>query len=246
MALLIYGANGYTGTLIARRAAARGVPAILGGRQADAVNALAAELGRTARVFAVDDPAAVATALAGITVVLNCAGPFSRTAAPLVDACLRARAHYLDITGELAVLESLAARDAEARAAGVTLLPGAGFDVVPTDCLAAEAKHRLPTATHLALEEILSNVIRHGYAEPGKHEISVCIRVGDGRVDLQVEDDGREFDPLSAPEVDLDVPLEERRVGGLGIHLLRKMASEIRYLREDGRNRLRVLIRPAE
>ena len=147
----IYGANGYTGTLIARRAAARGVPAILGGRQADAVNALAAELGRTARVFAVDDPAAVATALAGITVVLNCAGPFSRTAAPLVDACLRARAHYLDITGELAVLESLAARDAEARAAGVTLLPGAGFDVVPTDCLAAEAKHRLPTATHLAL-----------------------------------------------------------------------------------------------
>ena len=151
MALLIYGANGYTGTLIARRAAARGVPAILGGRQADAVNALAAELGRTARVFAVDDPAAVATALAGITVVLNCAGPFSRTAAPLVDACLRARAHYLDITGELAVLESLAARDAEARAAGVTLLPGAGFDVVPTDCLAAEAKHRLPTATHLAL-----------------------------------------------------------------------------------------------
>ena len=131
---LIYGANGYTGTLIARRAAARGVPAILGGRQADAVNALAAELGRTARVFAVDDPAAVATALAGIAVVLNCAGPFSRTAAPLVDACLRARAHYLDITGELAVLESLAARDAEARAAGVTLLPGRG----------STCPHRLP------------------------------------------------------------------------------------------------------
>lgn len=99
-------------------------------------------------------------------------------------------------------------------------------------------------ATHLALEEILSNVIRHGYEDPGRHEISVCLRLEDGAVELQIEDDGREFDPLSAPPVDLGVPLEERRVGGLGIHLLRKLASEIRYLRVDGRNRLQVLIRP--
>src|SRR4029079_18524018 len=102
--------------------------------------------GRTARVFALDDPAATAAALKGVTVVLNCAGPFSRTAGPMVDACLRVRAHYLDITGEIEVLEALASRDAEARAAGVTVLPGTGFDVVPSDCLAAEAKHRLPTA----------------------------------------------------------------------------------------------------
>jgi serine/threonine-protein kinase RsbW len=101
-------------------------------------------------------------------------------------------------------------------------------------------------ATHLALEEILSNVIRHGYTEAGRHEISVRLRLEAGEVDLVVEDDGREFDPLSAPGVDLDVPLEQRRVGGLGIHLLRKMASEIRYRRVDGRNHLRVRIRPAE
>ena len=63
-------------------------------------------------------------------VVLNCAGPFSRTAAQLVAACLRAKVHYLDITGELAVLEGMAGRDDQARAAGITLLPGAGFDVV--------------------------------------------------------------------------------------------------------------------
>ena len=99
-------------------------------------------------------------------------------------------------------------------------------------------------ATHLALEEILSNVIRHGYDAPGKHEISVCLRLEKGQVHLQVEDDGREFDPLSAPEVDVGVPLEERRVGGLGIHLLRKVASEIRYSRADGRNQLRVRIGP--
>jgi short subunit dehydrogenase-like uncharacterized protein len=127
------------------------VPAILAGRRADAVNALAAELRCAARVFGVDDPNALAVGLEGVRVVLNCAGPFSRTAAPLVDACLRARAHYLDITGELEVLEALAGRDAEARAAGITVLPAAGFDVVPSDCLAAEAHHRLPTATQLAL-----------------------------------------------------------------------------------------------
>ena len=98
-------------------------------------------------------------------------------------------------------------------------------------------------ATHLALEEILSNVIRHGYEALGNHEISVCIRLEKGRVDLQVEDDGREFDPLSAPAVDVGVPLEERRVGGLGIHLLRKVAAEIRYRRAGGRNRLDVRIR---
>jgi len=151
MALLIYGANGYTGELIARRAANVGVAAVLAGRNAGAVAALAAELGRDHRAFALDDAAALDRALSGITVVLNCAGPFSRTAAPLVAACLRARAHYLDITGEIAVLEELAGRDTEARAARIALLPGAGFDVVPTDCLAAHVARRLPSASHLAL-----------------------------------------------------------------------------------------------
>src|SRR5213595_2744682 len=106
MALLIYGANGYTGTLIARRAAALGVEAILAGRNADAVAALAGELGRPHRAFGLDDAQAVAAGLQGIRVVLHCAGPFSRTSAPMVAACLRARAHYLDITGEVAVLEA--------------------------------------------------------------------------------------------------------------------------------------------
>jgi len=151
MSLLIYGANGYTGELIARRAAAAGVPAVLAGRNAGAVAALAVELGREQRAFALDDPATLDRALYGIRAVLNCAGPFSRTAAPLVAACLRGRAHYLDITGEVAVLEALAARDRDAHAAGIALLPGAGFDVVPSDCLAAHVARRLPSATRLAL-----------------------------------------------------------------------------------------------
>ena len=164
MAILIYGANGYTGALIAARAAGKGVPVILAGRSAGAVEALASTLGQPARVFALDDPGATATALAGVTVVLNCAGPFSRTAAALVDGCLRARAHYLDITGEIEVIEALAARDAQARAAGITVLPAAGFDVVPSDCLAAEAKHRLPGATHLTLAFHAGTHLSHGTA----------------------------------------------------------------------------------
>jgi short subunit dehydrogenase-like uncharacterized protein len=83
--------------------------------------------------------------------VLSCAGPFSRTAGPLVSACLRGRAHYLDVTGEVGVFQAVWRRDAEARAAGIMLLSGTGFDVVPTDCLAAHLHDRLPSATHLRL-----------------------------------------------------------------------------------------------
>lgn len=151
MTLLVYGANGYTGELIARRARRDGLPLILAGRRAEAVSALAGELGFAHRAFPLDDPALLSTGLAGATAVLNCAGPFSRTAVPMAEACLRARVHYLDITGEIAVLEALASRDGEAKAQGITLLPAAGFDVVPSDCLAAEAKQRLPSATQLHL-----------------------------------------------------------------------------------------------
>jgi short subunit dehydrogenase-like uncharacterized protein len=148
---LIYGANGYTGELIAREAARRGQRPLLAGRNAEAVRSLAAELGLEHRVFPLDDPSAVDEALKGMAAVLHCAGPFVRTFQPMAEACLRVRAHYLDVTGEIEVFERLAARDKEARAAGVMLLPGVGFDVVPTDCLAAHLKRRLPSATHVVL-----------------------------------------------------------------------------------------------
>jgi short subunit dehydrogenase-like uncharacterized protein len=158
---LLYGANGYTGGLVARLAASRGHRPILAGRRADAVCAVAEELSLERRLFSLDDPARVDEGLKGMSLVLHCAGPFSHTSRPMADACLRTRTHYLDVTGEVAVFEALAARDAEARAAGVMLLPGCGFDVVPTDCLAAHLKRRLPTARRLALGfEALGRVSR--------------------------------------------------------------------------------------
>lgn len=146
--LLIYGAYGYTGTLTAHLAKERGVDVVLAGRNADKLNGLAAPLGFEARAFEVDE---IAAHLDGVGAVLHCAGPFSSTVGPVLQACLDHRVHYLDITGEIEVFEAVAARDAEAKAAGIVAMPGVGFDVVPTDCLAAYVCGQVPEATELVL-----------------------------------------------------------------------------------------------
>lgn len=148
---LLYGANGYTGALAARLAKARGHRPVLAGRRADEVCAIADELGLERRLFSLDDPTRVDEGLAGMNLVLHCAGPFSRTSAPMAAACLRTRTHYLDVTGEVEVLEALAARDDEARRRDVMLLPAVGFDVVASDGLAVHLARRLPHARRLAL-----------------------------------------------------------------------------------------------
>jgi len=161
---LIYGANGYTGDLIAREAARRGQPPILAGRNAAPVASLARELGLEHRVFGLEDPGLIERGLEGMSAVLHCAGPFTRTARPMAVACLRTKTHYLDVTGEIDVFEWLATRDGEAKSAAVTLLPGVGFDVVPSDCLAAHLKRRLPSATHLTLAFQSSGGLSRGTA----------------------------------------------------------------------------------
>lgn len=148
---ILYGANGYTGELIARAAAQQGLRPILAGRNRAAIEALATELGLEHRVFGLDDADALAGQLEGCSLVLHTAGPFSATSEPMLTGCLRARAHYLDITGEIAVFEACKARDAEARARGVVVLPGVGFDVVPSDCLARALAEALPGAVKLEL-----------------------------------------------------------------------------------------------
>jgi short subunit dehydrogenase-like uncharacterized protein len=147
---LIYGANGYTGRLIAQEAKALGLAPILAGRNAEALKALAGELGFEHRAFGLGAEE-LRRGLDGVTLVLHCAGPFSATCAPMLEACLAQRVHYLDITGEIDVFAHCHAQDARARQAGVVVLPGAGFDVVPTDCTAALLKQDLPDATHLVL-----------------------------------------------------------------------------------------------
>jgi short subunit dehydrogenase-like uncharacterized protein len=148
---LIYGANGFTGELIAREAVRRGLRPILAGRRRGPVEALAAELELPSRVFELDEPGRIDQGLKGVAAVLHCAGPFVRTSRPMVEACLRTHTHYLDITGEIPAIESVRSRNRSAREGGVALLPCVGFDVVPSDCLAARLAAALPDATHLDL-----------------------------------------------------------------------------------------------
>jgi short subunit dehydrogenase-like uncharacterized protein len=148
---MIYGANGYTGKLAARLAKERTFTPILAGRRADQIQPLARDLAFESRIFDLADPAVVARNLDDVTAVLHCAGPFSTTSRPMLAGCLRAKTHYLDITGEIEVFEDIHSRSEEFRNTGIVVMPGVGFDVVPTDCLAAMLKRELPSATHLKL-----------------------------------------------------------------------------------------------
>lgn len=174
MTWMVYGANGYTGRLIAELAVERGDRPVLAGRSLEKVEPIAAALGLEFRAF---DLAQARTHLEDVDAVVHCAGPFSRTSTAMVDACLKTRTHYLDITGEIDVFEAIGVRDVDARKAGIVLLPGAGFDVVPTDCVAAMLKNALPSATHLDLAFVVG-----GGASAGTTKTSVEAAAVGGRI----------------------------------------------------------------
>jgi short subunit dehydrogenase-like uncharacterized protein len=159
---LIYGANGYTGELITRYAVERGMKPILAGRNAIEIERLAKKHHLEYRVLSLDETGRLDAALNEVAMVLHCAGPFSLTSQPMVEACLRTRTHYTDITGEIAVFEAMAARDRSARDAGIMIMSGVGFDVVPSDCLAKHFKERLPSAKHLSLAFYGMGRLSHG------------------------------------------------------------------------------------
>ena len=148
---LLYGANGYTGQLITKYAKSYGVTPILAGRNAERIKALAEEHDLEYRAFGLDDPAEMDRAMSDVALVLHAAGPFIYTAKPMIKACLRNGVHYLDITGEIAVFELASRYDSRARDRNIVLMPGVGFDVVPTDCVAVYLKQKLPDATMLKL-----------------------------------------------------------------------------------------------
>jgi short subunit dehydrogenase-like uncharacterized protein len=184
---LLYGASGYTGELIAREAVARGMRPVLAGRSRQKISKLAAELGCESAVFALDDHTALVRALDGLTAVLHCAGPFSSTARSMMQGCLATHVHYLDITGEIDVFELAHSVDEKAHRAGIVLCPGVGFDVVPTDSVAAKLKQALPDATHLALGFEGNSGLSKGTAKTAIESVGSGSRVRrDGRI-VEVE-----------------------------------------------------------
>ncbi len=150
--LMIYGATGYTGRMAAEQAKAQGLDVVIGGRNAQRLTALAAQLDVAYRVFTADEQAA--ESLTGIDVLLNFAGPFAQTAGALMHACIKAGVDYLDITAEINVYRLAERLGAPAAEAGVMLLPGVGWDVVPTDCLAMHVAQRVanPQSLKIALQ----------------------------------------------------------------------------------------------
>ncbi len=150
---MIYGAYGYSGQLIAELAQQKGMRPMLAGRNAAKTQAVAERLDLPWCAFDLDNSTAMVKTLRDVDAVIHCAGPFSATSAPMIAACLEAQTHYFDISGEMAVFEhaNSAAINRAAKAAGVVVCAGVGFDVVPTDCLAKALSEKMPDATELHL-----------------------------------------------------------------------------------------------
>ena len=172
---LLYGANGYTGKLIAKLAATYNLQPILAGRTEANIKPLAAELQLPYRIINLDDKEQLENALSEVKLVLHAAGPYVYTAKKMVEACLQTGVHYIDINGDISVFEMLKNYDAAAKEKNIMVMPGVGFDVVPTDCIALQLKNKMPDATHLKLAfASIGGGLSHGTA------ITMAGKIGEG------------------------------------------------------------------
>jgi short subunit dehydrogenase-like uncharacterized protein len=206
--LLIYGATGYSGQLISQQALASRLDFEVAGRDAGKTRALADQLGVGSRTFSLDDAAGIRRGLEGVRCVLHCAGPFSRTARQVMEACIELHVHYLDITAEFGVFALAESMSEAAAAAGVMLLPGVGWDVVPSDCLAVHTSRRVarPHRMRIALKHF--GGISRGSALSAAEMLQLggLVRV-EGQIVPSAEPPQRTFDFGEGPEDCLRMPL---------------------------------------
>ncbi len=149
--ILLYGSNGYTARLMLDLLDKYQLSPILAGRRQSAIEPLAEQYKLDCRVFNLDRHETIVDHLQGIDLVLHCAGPFSKTAEPMLKACIAAKAHYLDITGEIEVFELCKRHDEQAKQSGIVVMPGVGFDVVPSDTAAFLAAQKIQDPSKLTL-----------------------------------------------------------------------------------------------
>ena len=172
---LLYGANGYTGKLIAKLSSGYNLQPILAGRTEAFIKPLADELQLPYRIIDLDDTAQLQKALSEVKLVLHAAGPYVHTSKQMIDACLQTGVHYIDINGDISVFEMLKKYDAAAKEKNIMVMPGVGFDVVPTDCIALQLKNKMPDATHLKLAfASIGGGLSHGTA------ITMAGKIGEG------------------------------------------------------------------
>nr|WP_173276919.1 MULTISPECIES: saccharopine dehydrogenase NADP-binding domain-containing protein [unclassified Sphingomonas]AJW29563.1 putative integral membrane protein [Sphingomonas sp. JE1] len=194
---MIYGAAGYTGGMAAEHAASAGLGLVLAGREQNRakLEALANRLGAAVKLFSLDEPDAIVSSLAGITVFLNAAGPFANTAEPLMSAAIRAGVHYLDFSAELDTYREALALDGQARAAGVMLLPGSGGSVAMLGSLAGHAVARVKNARKIGIALDVAGTMSRGSAISASQNIAPeTLQLLDGELVTREANALRDFD----------------------------------------------------
>ncbi|SDB22208.1 saccharopine dehydrogenase family protein [Belnapia rosea] len=208
--LMVYGATGYTGRMAATHARAAGLDLILAGRDEPRLAELGRSLGVEHRVFALDHDAAIDAALQDVAVLLNCAGPFQRTADPLMRGVIRAGTHYLDIAAELDSYRLAEAYDAQAQASGVMLLPGSGGSVAMLGSLVGRATERLgrPHTIRVALH--VAGAMSRGSAITAAENLSTgCLERVDGALRSREPGTTQSFNFGSGPVPSFPVTLPD-------------------------------------
>jgi short subunit dehydrogenase-like uncharacterized protein len=163
--IVIYGSYGYTGDIIVEDSLTKNFTILLSGRDEQKLKIQSQKTGYPYKAVDLNKHQALVDLLTGSQVLINAAGPFKHTATQMIEACIEAKTHYMDINGDISVFELIKTYDYKAKFAGIMLLPGTGFDVVPTDCLALKLKQKMPKAIHLKIAFAnINGGISHGTA----------------------------------------------------------------------------------
>lgn len=198
--VMIYGATGYTGRMAAAQAVAAGLDTVLAGRDEARLEKLAAELGVGYRRFSLDQADVVEGGLSNVAVVLNCAGPFLRTAAPLMTAAIRTGADYLDVAAELDSYRLAEELNADAEAADVMLLPGSGGSVAMLGCLTGHAAQLVSQPTHVRVALHVAGSMSRGSAVSAAENLTTeCLMRADGTLTGRDPNEIRQFDFGAGP-----------------------------------------------
>ncbi|EKD7759046.1 saccharopine dehydrogenase NADP-binding domain-containing protein [Shigella sonnei] len=208
--LMIYGASGYTGAMIARHAQDAGLTIIIAGRDPEKLAAMASELNVAFRALSLDDPDTIDSALNDIDALINCAGPFMHTAKPLISAAIRQKVHYLDVAAELDSYQLAEVFDETAAAAGVMLLPGCGGSVAMLGCLAVHATARITNPVRISLALHVTGTMSRGSAVSATENMSTdCLLRHSGHLIKRESTELRYFDFGKGPQACFPVTLPD-------------------------------------
>lgn len=163
--IIIYGAYGYTGELIALEFINKNYKILLAGRNEDKLKALSLKTGFDYSTGDLNNKTQINELFSQAYLVINAAGPFINTCVQVVEACIESKTHYIDINGDIKVFELIKTYNQKALNTGIMLLPGTGFDVVPSDCLAVKLKKLMPDAINLNIAfATIGGGVSHGTA----------------------------------------------------------------------------------